>query len=90
MGPRGGLDAVEKLNHLSDRNLTRHRTPRLVSILPELYQYLGGIFRRVSKVVLYMKTYVYRVYTKEWCVSIVFTIETAPLFCVYPVFMIFH
>jgi hypothetical protein len=28
---------------------------------------------------------IYRVYTKEWCGFPLCTIETAPLFCVYPV-----
>jgi hypothetical protein len=31
----------------------------------------------------------YRIYTKEWCGSPLFTIETAPVFCVYPVFVRF-
>jgi hypothetical protein len=28
----------------------------------------------------------YRVHTKEWCGFPLFTIETAPFFCVYPVY----
>jgi hypothetical protein len=33
------------------------------------------------------RLYIYRVYKKNGAVSIVFTIETSPFFCVYPVFI---
>jgi hypothetical protein len=31
--------------------------------------------------------YIYRIYTNEWCGVPLFTIETAPFFCVYPVYI---
>jgi hypothetical protein len=40
-----------------------------------------------DEIYIYIYIYIYRAYTKEWCGIKLFTFETAPFFCVWPVYI---